>query len=106
MKLFQFGYSDGDSLREELDKLQQYYQGEGTANMLFHVFTDTPDKEKTDVVCAIIEEKNAPCAIHRLFHQRQHSLRRPGQKQYFRHLRRDNALYNAKHKGKNCLIVD
>ena len=70
MKLFQFDYKNEISLRGKLYRIRQYCEEKGASKVLFHIFTDSPDKELIDGVCAVLDQ-----GICRLLYQRQHQQR-------------------------------
>lgn len=57
MKLFQFDYKNEISLRGKLHRIRQYCEEKGASKVLFHIFTDSPDKELIDGVCAVLDQE-------------------------------------------------
>ena len=55
MKLFQFDYKNEISLRGRLYRIQQYCKEKGASKVLFHIFTDSPDKELIGSICAVLD---------------------------------------------------
>ena len=57
MKLFQFDYKNEISLRGKLHRIRQYCEEKGASKVLFHIFTDSPDKELIDGVCVVLDQE-------------------------------------------------
>ena len=57
MKLFQFDYKNEISLRGKLHRIKQFCKDKHASKVLFHIFTDAPDKELIDSICAILDEE-------------------------------------------------
>ena len=57
MKLFQFDYKNEISLRGKLQRIRQYCEEKGASKVLFHIFTDSPDKELIDGICAVLDQE-------------------------------------------------
>ena len=56
MKLFQFDYKNEISLRGKLNRIRQFCKEQGSSNALFHIFSDSPDRELIDGICAVLDE--------------------------------------------------
>ena len=56
MKLFQFDYKNEISLRGKLNRIRQYCKDKGASKVLFHIFTDSPDRDLIDSVCAVMDD--------------------------------------------------
>ena len=57
MKLFQFDYKNEISLRGRLYRIQQYCKEKGASKVLFHIFTDSPDKELIGSICNVLDKE-------------------------------------------------
>ena len=57
MKLFQFDYKNEISLRGKLYRIKNFCKEKGASKVLFHIFTDSPDKELIDGICAVLESE-------------------------------------------------
>ena len=57
MKLFQFDYKNEISLRGKLHRIRQYCEEKGASKVLFHIFTDSPDKELIEGVCTVLDQE-------------------------------------------------
>jgi diguanylate cyclase (GGDEF)-like protein len=57
MKLFQFDYKNEISLRGKVNRIRQFCKDKNASKVLFHIFTDAPDKELIDGICAVLDEE-------------------------------------------------
>ena len=57
MKLFQFDYKNEISLRGKLHRIKQFCKDKHASKVMFHIFTDAPDKELIDSICAVLDEE-------------------------------------------------
>ncbi len=57
MKLFQFDYKNEISLRGKLNRIRQFCEDKHASKILFHIFTDAPDKELIDGICAVLDDE-------------------------------------------------
>ena len=57
MKLFQFDYKNEISLRGKLNRIRQFCEDKHASKVLFHIFTDVPDKELIDGICAVLDDE-------------------------------------------------
>lgn len=57
MKLFQFDYKNVISLRGQLNRIRQFCKDKVASKVLFHIFSDTPDKDLIDTICAVLDEE-------------------------------------------------
>ena len=57
MKLFQFDYKNEISLRGKLNRIRQFCKDKHASKVLFHIFTDVPDKELIDGICAVLDDE-------------------------------------------------
>ncbi len=55
MKLYQFEYKNEISLREKLNRIRQFCEDKGASKAMFHIFTDSPDRELIDGICALLD---------------------------------------------------
>ena len=56
MKLFQFDYKNEISLRGMLYRISNYRKDKSASKVLFHIFTDSPDKELIDSICTVLDD--------------------------------------------------
>ena len=57
MKLFQFDYKNEISLRGMLYRIRNYRKDKSASKVLFHIFTDSPDKELIDSICTVLDKE-------------------------------------------------
>lgn len=57
MKQFQFSYKNYETLKTELMKIRQWCSSSVTSNIVFHVFTETIDRELITHICSAITEE-------------------------------------------------
>ena len=57
MKLFQFDYKNEISLKGKLNRIRQFCKDKHASKVLFHIFTDVPDKELIDSICTVLDEE-------------------------------------------------
>jgi len=54
MKQFQFGYENYESFRKQLKKINQWCSMRMVSNVVFHIFSETLNYEKINMVCDVI----------------------------------------------------
>ena len=57
MKLFQFDYKNEISLLGKINRIRQFCKDKNASKVLFHIFTDSPDKELIGNICAVLDKE-------------------------------------------------